>query len=52
VPEFYSLAPSDAGFDLWVVYVCWAIAVVVLFVLCRWFAGVKQRRRDWWLAYL
>jgi len=52
VPEFYSLAPPDAGFDLWVVYVCWAIAIAILFVLCRWFAGVKRRRRDWWLAYL
>ena len=19
---------------------------------CRWFAGVKARRRDWWLSYL
>jgi uncharacterized membrane protein len=52
VPEFYTLAPRDAGFDLWVAYVCWVIAVAILFVLCRWFAGVKRRRRDWWLAYL
>jgi len=20
--------------------------------LCKWFAGVKQRRRDWWLSYI
>jgi hypothetical protein len=20
--------------------------------LCRWFAMVKQRRKDWWLSYL
>jgi uncharacterized membrane protein len=52
VPEFYSLAPKDAGFDLWVSYTAWAVAIAVLFVLCRWFAGVKRRRRDWWLAYL
>jgi uncharacterized membrane protein len=52
VPEFYSLAPPDAGFDLWVAYVAWAVAVALLFVMCRWFAGVRRRRRDWWLAYL
>ena len=24
----------------------------LLYVACRWFAGVKARRRDWWLSYL
>ena len=42
----------DVGFRLWVVYVCWAIGVVLLYPLCKWFAGVKARRRDWWLSYL
>ena len=35
-----------------VVYACWAVAILVLFPLCAWFAGVKQRRRDPWLSYL
>jgi hypothetical protein len=26
--------------------------VVGLYPLCRWFAGIKARRRDWWLGYL
>ncbi len=26
--------------------------VVAVYPLCRWFAAVKQRRRDWWLSYL
>ncbi|HMG22105.1 MAG TPA: hypothetical protein VK607_12330 [Kofleriaceae bacterium] len=39
-------------FDLWVVYVLWAILIAALYPLCRWFAGVKARRRDWWLSYL
>ena len=26
--------------------------VVALYLPCRWFAGVKARRRDWWLGYL
>ena len=29
----------------------WAIAVVALYPACRWFAGLKARRDDWWLRY-
>ena len=45
-------APPDAGFGLPVVYLCWIVGVVLLYPLCKWFAGVKARRRDWWLSYL
>lgn len=41
-----------AGFGLGVAYLCWAAGVALLYPLCRWFAGVKQRRGDWWLSYL
>jgi uncharacterized membrane protein len=44
--------PADFGYPLWVTYVAWISVVVVLYPLCRWFAGVKARRRDWWLGYL
>jgi uncharacterized membrane protein len=44
--------PPDFGYDLWVVYLVWALLMVALYPLCRWFAGVKARRRDWWLSYL
>lgn len=44
--------PAGIGFNLWVVYVCWILGVLLLYPLCKWFAGVKQRRRDWWLSYL
>ena len=44
--------PPDAGFDLWVVYVAWIVGVIVLYPICRWYAGVKARRTDWWLSYL
>ena len=40
------------GFNLAVVYACWIAGVILLYPLCKWFAGVKQRRRDWWLSYL
>ena len=42
----------DMGFNLAVVYLSWIVGVVFLYFLCKWFAGVKQRRRDWWLSYL
>ena len=44
--------PPGMGFGLVVVYVCWISGVILLYPLCKWFAGVKQRRRDWWLSYL
>jgi hypothetical protein len=50
-PAIFNL-PWGNGFRLWVVYVCWICIIAVEYPLCRWFAGVKQRRRDWWLSYL
>ena len=44
--------PPGMGFSLLVVYVCWIAGVILLYPLCKWFAGVKQRRRDWWFSYL
>ena len=34
------------------VYLVWICVVAALYLPCRWFAGVKARRRDWWLSYL
>jgi uncharacterized membrane protein len=44
--------PPGVGFNLAVVYASWLAGVLLLYPLCRWFAGVKARRRDWWLSYL
>jgi len=44
--------PPGVGFNLAVVYACWIAGVLLLYPLCKWFAGVKARRRDWWLSYL
>jgi len=44
--------PPGSGFNLAVVYACWIVGVLLLYPLCKWFAGVKARRRDWWLSYL
>ena len=44
--------PPGYGVSLPGVYVVWAIVIVTLYPYCRWMAGVKARRRDWWLSYL
>jgi uncharacterized membrane protein len=46
------LFPTQFGYDLWVVYLVWAIIVLALYPACRWFAAIKAKRRDWWLSYL
>ena len=49
--DFFGPVPG-VGFNLGVVYLSWIIGIVLLYPLCKWFAGVKQRRRNWWLSYL
>jgi uncharacterized membrane protein len=52
IDKFNSPPPEGVGFRIWFVYVCWIIGVLLLYPLCKWFAGVKARRKDWWLSYL
>lgn len=44
--------PEGFGFGLGVIYAVWIGVVLLLYIPCRWFAGVKARRRDAWLSYL
>jgi len=44
--------PTGYGYSLPIVYLVWAGVAIALYFPCRWYAGVKQRRRDWWLSYL
>lgn len=44
--------PQGYGLGLPGVYAVWLLVVVVLYPFCYWVAGVKARRRDWWLSYL
>jgi uncharacterized membrane protein len=46
------LYPPGFGYNLAVVYLVWPAVVALTYPLCRWLARVKERRRDWWLAYL
>ena len=44
--------PPDFGFGLPFVYAAWALAVLILYRPCRWFAELRARRREPWLSYL
>ena len=44
--------PDRWGFGLPAVYAVWAVIVLALFPVCRWFADLKRRRKDPWLSYL
>ena len=44
--------PPDFGWDLWVVYIVWALVVAALYPACLWFMRLRARRREWWLSYL
>ncbi len=44
--------PPSWGYSLPIIYLTWAVVVVAIYPLCRWFAALKQRRSDAWLSYL
>lgn len=44
--------PKNFGISLPAVYALWVVIVIALYPVCHWFAGVKRRRRDWWLSYI
>jgi uncharacterized membrane protein len=46
-------APLGFSYSLLLVYLMWALVVAILYVPCRWYAELKQRRKDWtWLSYV
>src|SRR5947199_8809023 len=44
--------PEGYQWNVPLLYLTWAITVVLLYFACRWFAERKARRADWWLKYL
>ena len=46
------LFPANFGYSLLATYGFWLLTLVTLYPICRWFAQVKARRRNWWLSYL
>jgi uncharacterized membrane protein len=44
--------PEGYVWSLPLLYFVWAVAIVLLYFACRWFADIKAKRTDWWLKYL
>ena len=44
--------PDGYVWSLPLLYLVWAITIVLLYFVCRWFAAFKARRSDWWLQYI
>jgi hypothetical protein len=49
---FSNQRPAEYGHGLAFIYLMWITAVLALYVPCRWYGGVKARRKEWWLSYL
>ena len=49
-----ALGPPPEGWPLSLpgIYAAWAVVLAVLYIPCRWFAGVKARHPGGWLSYL
>lgn len=44
--------PDGYTWSLSLLYLVWAIAIVILYLACRWFAGLKARRTEAWLRFV
>jgi uncharacterized membrane protein len=51
-PAALGTRPEGWTLSLPAIYVAWAVVLAVLYLPCRWFAGVKARHPGGWLAYL
>jgi len=49
----FAQKPAGYGHGLPFIYAMWILAVVILYLPCRWFMEFRGRHRDWaWLSYL
>jgi uncharacterized membrane protein len=52
-PVWINEAFAGYGFSLKIVYLVWAIVVIGLYPLCKWYDKYKQAHKEkWWLSYL
>jgi uncharacterized membrane protein len=49
---FFNAIPPGYGHALPFVYLMWFVVIALLYLPCRSYAGLKARRKDWWLSYL
>src|SRR5437879_6701904 len=50
--DFFYGPAENYGHGLAFIYLMWILALVILYFPCKWYAGLKQRRKDWWLSYI
>jgi uncharacterized membrane protein len=50
--NFFLFLPPQWGVSLGAAYAAWLWVLVTVYPACLWYAGLKRRRRDWWLIYL
>ncbi|MBI3260153.1 MAG: DUF1624 domain-containing protein [Ignavibacteriae bacterium] len=50
--SLFTQSVGERGFPLIGVYIVWVSVIIVLYPLCKWYAGVKQRDKSGWLSYL
>jgi uncharacterized membrane protein len=48
---YVDMPPADR-WSLWLLYVVFVVDVALLYLPCRWFAGLKARRKGGWVSYL
>lgn len=52
-PDLYPVTqPPGWPLPLPAIYAIWILVIGILWPVCRWYASLKQRRRDWWLSYV
>jgi uncharacterized membrane protein len=45
-------APDGYRWSLPLLYLVWAVSVLILYWVCRWYEVLRTRRKAWWLGYL
>lgn len=48
----FMFRPDHFGFTLPGVYLIWALVILILYPLCKWYDHYKSTHRNWWLSYL
>lgn len=49
---FVGLPRDDYGLRLWGVYGIWLLVILILYPICRWYAGLKSRHQSVWFSYI
>ena len=44
--------PYGSGHSLWLVYLVWIVAIIILYFPCVWYSNYKATHKHWWLSYI